>query len=238
MLLLSMVVGIAAVVMTEYAIGPGGVIDAPVVVAPHVLAAALLVSWSIGAMYDADRLVPATRYHRGSSCTLATFLWLGAFAAPLGFAAVYSRAHPHFDDPEGDLAAVATTVGAGAVALALVWLPFGYLSAQARRIGAPHRTVVMWFVGSIVALIGSATIVLIGLHELLAEEGLTAAERALQTAVLYGVPAFVFALSTWRATTVFDEVIDLRWRRWRSEWEMTLLELAAQPVPGPELADP
>ena len=65
---------------------------------------------------------------------------------------------------------------------------------------------------------------------------MTAAERSIQTAVVYGIPAFVFALSTWRATTVFDEVIDLRWRRWRTEWETTLLELASQPAPGPELA--
>ena len=81
-------------------------------------------------------------------------------------------------------------------------------------------------------------IVLLGLRDLLADSGMSAAERALQTAVVYGVPAFVFALSTWRATTVFDEVIDLRWRRWRSEWEMTLLELAAQPAPGPERPAP
>ena len=63
---------------------------------------------------------------------------------------------------------------------------------------------------------------------------MTDLERTVQMAVIYGVPAFVFALSTWRATTVFDEVIDLRWRRWRTEWEMTLLELASQPAPGPE----
>jgi hypothetical protein len=51
---------------------------------------------------------------------------------------------------------------------------------------------------------------------------------------VFGLPALVFALTTWRATTVFDEVVDLRWRRWRGEWEQTLLSIAAQPPPGPE----
>jgi hypothetical protein len=55
-----------------------------------------------------------------------------------------------------------------------------------------------------------------------------------QVAVLYGVPALMFTMSTWRATTVFDEVIELRWLRWRTEWDQTLLALAAQPPPGPE----
>jgi hypothetical protein len=41
-------------------------------------------------------------------------------------------------------------------------------------------------------------------------------------------------LSTWRATTVFDEVVELRWIRWRTEWEQTLAAFAAQPAPGPE----
>ena len=108
-----------------------------------------------------------------------------------------------------------------------------------RRIASARQgaRVVLWFFGSILAAAGSTAIVALGLRDMLDDSGMTSAERALQTAVVYGVPAFVFALSTWRATTVFDEVIDLRWRRWRSEWDMTLLELASQPAPGPELAD-
>ena len=213
-------------------------VDAPLVIAPHVLAAMLLVGWTICAMVDADRLVPrpaTTAVRRGASARL---LWIIAFAAPIGFVAVVSRARTRFDDPEGDLQAVALTVVAGVLAVVLVWLPFGYLAGQAQRVGAPRRVFVLWFVGSMFAAIGSTVIVIIGLRDILADSGLTSAERALQTAVVYGVPAVVFALSTWRATTVFDEVIDLRWRRWRSEWEMTLLELAAQPAPGPELAAP
>ncbi len=236
MLLLTMLVCIAVVVMTEYSIGPGGIVEAPLVIAPHVLAACLLVTWSVLAMFDADRLIPASRYHRGSSGLLAACLWLLAFAAPFGVAAVLSRAQPHFGDSEHDVQAVAASVAAAAVGLAVVWLPFGYLAGQARRIGAPSRVVILWFVGSLFAAIGSMAIVLVGLHDLLDDRGMTAAERTLQVAVVYGVPAMVFALSTWRATTVFDEVIDLRWRTWRREWEMTLLQMAAEPPPGPEMA--
>ena len=169
---------------------------------------------------------------------LVALLWCLAFAAPIGFVAVFSGARGRFDDPDGDMQAVAVSVLSGAVAVLLVWLPFGYLAGQAHRIGAPGRVVVLWFFGSILAAAGSAAIVALGLRDMLDDSGMTSAERALQTAVVYGVPAFVFALSTWRATTVFDEVIDLRWRRWRSEWDMTLLELASQPAPGPELAAP
>jgi hypothetical protein len=238
LLLLTMVVCIAVVVMAEYALGPGGIVEAPLVIASHLMAATLLATWTVCAMYDANRLVPASRYHRGSSCALAACLWVAAFAAPLAFVAVFAKARPYFGDPEKDVGAVAITVGAGLVASILVWLPFGYLAGQAQRIGAPRRVVVLWFVGSILAVMGSSAILVVGLHDMLDDSGMTAAERSIQTAVVYAIPAFVFALSTWRATTVFDEVIDLRWRRWRTEWEMTLLELASQPAPGPELAAP
>ena len=236
LLLMTMLVCIAVVVTTEYSTGPGGIVEAPLVIAPHVLAAGLLVTWSVLAMVDADRLVPASRYHRGSSGLLAACLWLLAFAAPFAVATVVVRARPHFGDTDTDLQAVAASIAVAVLGLIVVWLPFGYLAGQARRIGAPSRVVVLWFVGSLFAAIGSLAIVVVGLHDLLADRGLTAAERALQIAVIYGVPAMVFALSTWRATTVFDEVIDLRWRTWRREWEMTLLDMAAQPAPGPELA--
>jgi len=74
----------------------------------------------------------------------------------------------------------------------------------------------------------------LGLHETLAEDGFTDLERTVQVGVLYAVPALMFAMSTWRATTVFDEVIELRWLRWRTEWEQTMVAFAAQPPPGPE----
>jgi hypothetical protein len=37
---------------------------------------------------------------------------------------------------------------------------------------------------------------------------------------------------------VFDEVIELRWMRWRTEWEQTLVAFASQPPPGPEASPP
>jgi hypothetical protein len=168
---------------------------------------------------------------------VAALAWIVAFTAPLGFLAVLAWARVRFDEPDGEMPAVAVATVAGMVAVVLVWLPFGYLAGQARRIGAPRGVVVFWFVGSMFAAIGSTAIVILGLDEMLEDSGMTSLERAARTAVVYGVPAFVFALSTWRATTVFDEVIDIRWRRWRTEWEMTLLELASQPAPGPELAE-
>ncbi len=159
LLVITMIVCIGVVVMTEYGTGPGGVVDAPLVIAPHVLAAVLLVAWSMCAMFDADRLVPATHYHRGSSCLLVALLWCLAFAAPIGFVAVFSGARGRFDDPDGDMQAVAVSVLSGAVAVLLVWLPFGYLAGQAHRIGAPGRAVVLWFFGSILAAVGSTAIV-------------------------------------------------------------------------------
>ena len=84
------------------------------------------------------------------------------------------------------------------------------------------------------AVVGALATMALGLRDNLAEGGFTDLERTLQIGVLYGVPALVFAVSTWRATTVFVEVIELRWTRWRNEWEQTLAAFVAQPPPGPE----
>ena len=116
----------------------------------------------------------------------------------------------------------------------LVWLPFRYHVRQAHRIGAPVSVVAAWFWLPLVTAVGVFLAMALGLHELLADNGFTDLERTVQVAVLYGVPALMFAMTTWRATTVFDEVIELRWMRWRNEWEQTLAAFAAQPVPGPE----
>ncbi len=87
-----------------------------------------------------------------------------------------------------------------------------------------------------IAVVGVLIAMALGLHDQLADGGFTDLDRTIQVGVLYGVPALMFAMSTWRATTVFDEVIELRWLRWRSEWEQTLVAFAAQPPPGPEAA--
>jgi hypothetical protein len=105
---------------------------------------------------------------------------------------------------------------------------------QAHRIGAPTSVVAAWFWLPLFTVAGVFTAMWLGMHDLLADDGVTELERTAQVAVLYGVPATMFAMTTWRATTVFDEVIELRWMRWRTEWEQTLIAFAAQPPPGPE----
>ena len=139
-----------------------------------------------------------------------------------------------FADSTDDLLPIAIGVGALLACFVLVWLPFRYHVRQAHRIGAPVSVVAAWFWLPLLTAVGVFTAMALGLHDLLANDGFTALERTVQLAVLYGVPALMFAMTTWRATTVFDEVIELRWMRWRNEWEQTLAAFAAQPVPGPE----
>jgi hypothetical protein len=236
-LFLTLLVTIAVVLLAEYGSGPGGLATHPLVVASHLLAAVLLVSWSALAMLGAGRLVPSTHYNHRSSAPVVVLLWLVAFMAPLGALRITDWARDRFSDPSDDVAAVMITVAAVMVCFILVWLPFRYHARQGHRIGAPARPILEWFWAPLFAAIGGIIITAFGLHDLLLEDGLTASERTLQVAVLYGLPALVFALSTWRATTVIDEVIDIRWRTWRSEWEQTLHEMAAQPAPRPELGD-
>ena len=232
LLALSQLVGIAVVLLREYAV-PGGM-DALFVVIPHVMAAVMLVGWSALAMLDAARLVPATRYQSPSRAWVAVLLWIGAFAAPVGAIAVLDRVRERFGDGTDDTRAIAIGVGAVLLCFVLIWLPFRYHVRQAHRIGAPVRVVAAWFWLPVLAAVGVFVVMALGLHDLLAENGFTDLERTTQVAVLYGVPALMFAMTTWRATTVFDEVIELRWMRWRTEWEQTLAAFAAQPPPGPE----
>jgi hypothetical protein len=237
-LFLTLLVAIAVVLLTEFGSEPGGLATSPIVVIPHVLAAVLLVSWSGLAMLGAGRLVPSTHYQQRSSGPVVVLLWIVAFVAPFGAFRLVRWGQDRFSDPSDDVGAVMVTVVAVLVCFVLVWLPFRYHARQAHRIGAPTRPILEWFWAPLVAAVGGIIITAFGLHDLLAEDGITASERTLQLAVLYGLPAFVLALSTWRATTVFDEVIDIRWRTWRSEWDQTLVDMAAQPSPGPEVGEP
>ncbi len=232
LLALSQLVGIAVVLLREYAV-PGGM-DVLFVVIPHVMAAVMLVGWSALAMLDAARLVPATRYQQPSRASVAVALWIGAFAAPVAAVAVIDRIRERFGDDTDDAIAIAVAVGALLVCFVLVWLPFRYHVRQAHRIGAPVGVVAAWFWLPVLTSVGVIGAMALGLHDLLADNGFTDLERTAQVAVLYGVPALMFAMTTWRATTVFDEVIELRWMRWRTEWEQTLAAFAAQPPPGPE----
>ncbi len=234
LLFLAQFVGIVVVLLTEYAGDAGEVRRSSTVVIPYLLAAVLLVSWSALAMIDAGRLVPATAYRRRSSAPLAVVLWLLAFAAPVAAARVVDWARDRFAVDPDDLAVVALTVAAVLVCFFVVWMPFRYHTLQAHRIGAPGRVVAAWFWLPLIAVVGALLIDVLGLRDMLAENGVTDLERTIEVGVLFGLPALVFALATWRATTVFDEVIDLRWRRWRAEWEQTLAAMAMQPPPGPE----
>jgi hypothetical protein len=233
-LFVAQMVGIVVVLLTEYA-GPGRLAESNVV-APYLLAAVMLVCWSALAMIDAGRLVPATAYQRRSSPTLAVGLWLLAFAAPVMAFRVVDWARERFAEDPDDIGAAAVTGVAVLIAFIVVWLPFRYHTQQAHRIGAPGRVVAMWFWLPVGATVGVLLIAALGLRDLLADGGMTDLERTVEVAVVLGAPMLVFALTTWRATTVFDEVIDLRWRRWKTEWEQTLVAMAAQPVPGAEAA--
>lgn len=232
LLVLSQLVGIAVVLLREYAVAGGT--EALLVVIPHALAGVMLVGWSALAMLDAARLVPATRYGRPARAWLAVVLWLGAFAASVATAVVVERVRERFAVSTDDLAPISIGTGAVLVCFLLVWLPFRYHVLQAERIGAPVRVVAAWFWLPLFIVVGAFAAMALGLHDNLADDGFSDFERTLQIGVLYGVPALVFAVSTWRATTVFDEVIELRWMRWRNEWEQTLAAFIAQPPPGPE----
>jgi hypothetical protein len=232
LLALSQLVAIAVVLMREYAVP--NAMDTLFVVVPHVMAAVMLVGWSALAMLDAARLVPPTRYQRPSRAWVAVVLWLGAFVAPVGALLVVERLRSRFEDSADDLVEVAIGVSLLLVCFVLVWLPFRYHMRQAHRIGAPVSVIAAWFWLPLVTAVGVVAVLALGLHDLLADNGVTDLERTVEMAVLYGVPALMFAMTTWRATTVFDEVIELRWMRWRTEWEQTLIAFASQPPPGPE----
>lgn len=232
LLVLSQLVGIVVVLLREYAVAGGTYVL--FVVVPHLMAGVMLVGWSALAMLDAARLVPATRYRRPARAWVAVVLWLGALVSPVAAAAVLESVRRRFTADTDDFAPVAIGTGAVLVCFLLVWLPFRYHVLQAQRIGAPARVVAAWFWLPLLTLVGAFAAMALGLHDNLADDGFTDPERTLQIGVLYGVPALVFAVSTWRATTVFDEVIELRWTRWRNEWERTLAAFLAQPPPGPE----
>lgn len=232
LLVLAQLTGIAVLLLREYAV-PGGMTGAPVVI-PHAMAAIMLVGWSALAMVDAARLVPATRYRRPSRAWVAVLLWLGAFVAPVAAVTVTDLVRERFADSGDGFVAITLSAGAVLASFLLVWLPFRYHVRQAHRIGAPVTVVAAWFWLPLLAVVGVLAAMALGLQDNLAGDGYTDLERTIRVGALYGVPALMFALSTWRATTVFDEVIELRWMRWRNEWEQTLAALAAQPDPGPE----
>ena len=203
------------------------------VFALHVAAGLLIVLWSFLAMWNAARVMPSSRYSQRPRGSIAVVLWAIAGAAPLGVVAANRRLSERLEDPD-DLSAVFLMVAVVLVAFLLLWLPFRYLARQASRVGAPRQVMISWFFAPLIAAVGGVLAVSLGLGDMLAEDGLSPTERTIRVGVVYAMPMLVFALSTWRAIKVFDEVIDLRWRRWRAEWEQTLGRLADEPPPGPE----
>lgn len=223
----------AVVLWVEYHGAPGDVRSSTPVIALHVSIVALIAIWSFFAMGNTARMVPPSRYTSGSRGSVAVLLWALAGAAPIGVLAASHRLSGRLDDSD-DLAAVFSMIAIVMIAFLVTWLPFRYHARQATRVGAPHRAMTTWFFAPMIAAVGGVVAVAVWLGDMLAEDGLTATERVIQIAVPYALPMAVFALSTWRAVTVFDEVIDLRWQRWRTEWEQTLGRLADEPPPGPE----
>ncbi len=232
-LLVVMVITPAVVLWVEYHGAPGDVRSSSLVIALHVSVGALIAIWSFLAMRNAAQLVPPSRYTTRSRGSVAVLLWTLAVAAPIGVVAASRRLGDRLDDSD-DMAAVFSMISIVLIAMLLAWLPFRYHARQATRVGAPHGAMISWFFAPVIAAVGGVLAVALGLGEMLAEGGLTPTERVIQVAVPYALPMAVFALSTWRAVTVFDEVIDLRWRRWKTEWEQTLGRLADEPPPGPE----
>jgi hypothetical protein len=220
---------------TEYSASVDDLRSSPLVVGLHVASVVALVMWSAITMRSVEALVPATRYQRKSSGRFIVLLWIVAFAAPVGAVLAY-RSQARSIDDHASQTSLAIMVGVVLLAFVLVWLPFRYHSRQAARIGAPHRVITMWFWVPLFAAVGGIAIVALGLGDQLADGGWTAFDRFVQVGVVYGLPMFLFALTTWRSVTVFDEVLDLRWRRWKTEWEQTLEDFVAQPEPGPEIS--
>ncbi len=241
LLFLTQLVALVTVLLTEYAEGPGGVFEAPVVVVPYAMAMVLVVVWSALAMLDAARLVPGTRYNPRSRASVVTVLWLFAFAAPVATVRVVGWGQDRLDADavavgggSADARVVMAMIGSVLVCFLAVWAPFRYHVRHGQRIGAAPRVMQAWFWTPLVAAVGVLLVDALGLREMLEEDGVTDLERTIELGVVFGLPALVMMLATWRATTVFDEVIDIRWRRWKHEWEQTIASMTAQPPPPPE----
>jgi hypothetical protein len=233
-LFLTMIATIVVVLETERRGEPGDVAGSPLVIGLHIGIGVLVIAWSYFAMSNAERLVPATKYQTPARGWLVAVLWVGAFLAPT--AAVLAtgelRARVVTSDeltPAFSMAAIVL------IAILFVWAPFRYHVLHGRRIGAPRSRLAMWFWAPVIAAVGGIAIVGLGLRADFDEDGITTTERVVLVAVVYGLGALVMALATWRATTVFDEVIEIRWRRWKNEWEQTLLDMSAQPPPQSEI---
>ncbi len=203
----------------------------PTTVVPHVGVVVLLIVWSGRAMANVDLIMPPTRYGQDARAVLAGILWVVAFAVPAMAVAVVGRIGSEFADVEA-LGPTLATIAVVLVALLAAWSPFRYHVLHAGRIGAPRGIMTLWFWAPLTTFVGGLTVLAFVQRERFG--GDPSFEGAVGVGAVYGLAAAVFGWSTWRAITVFDEVIDLRWQRWKVEWEQTLADLVAQPAPPPE----
>ncbi len=222
-----------ATLLTQWASTPGVVSITPLLIAAHVVAGFGLVTWSATAMHNAGLVTAPSRYRKSASSSVVVVLWLLALVAVIATVLIFRELEGQLGQSDDGQAVgfMVVTVLAGFV---VVWLPFRYHARQASRIGAPVRVMIAWFFVPLVVAIGALLALAADTRPTLATAGMSRSEWAIEVLLVYGLPSLVFILSTWRAVTVFDEVIELRWERWRVEWNRTLDELADLPEPGPE----
>lgn len=194
--------------------------DAKWVVGLHAGVIGAIIVWSFVSMRNAAALVPATRYQTRSRGWVAASLWLVAIGAPIGGIVVSDAARELFDDPD-HVNFVFVQMAIGFVVLSIVWLPFRYLAVQSSRIGAARSVMFAWFWLPVLAIGGGQLIMALGLRSDLEADGWTDTERLIEAGVVYGLPMLLFALTAWRATSAFDSVISVRWRRWQIGWEQS-----------------
>ncbi len=229
-LVLAIAAAAGAVLVAEYRGGPGTRLATPLAIVLHGAVVVLLVVWSATAIGNVSALVPSTRYGHPASGRLAAALWIAATAALVAALVVVDRAGAEFANDEA-VAPTLLTIVVVVVAMLVAWSPIGYHVRQARRIGAPQRTIAAWYWWPLGTYVTGLAIVAFAVAP---RVGSDAEAEVTRVGSVYGLAAMAFAWSTWRAVTVFDEVIDLRWNRWRTDWEQTLRDLAQQPPPGPE----
>jgi len=229
-LALSILATAIVVLLVELVGRSGRVFTETAIVIPHAAVVVLLVVWSGRAMANADAITPSTKYSAGPSGRLAGAMWVTGFVAPLFAVVVVGRIGSEFADVEAAAPTIAT-IAVVVVALLTAWLPFQYHRRQAVRIGAPVSIMMLWFWAPLMTFVVGLSVLAYVYRGRIAGEGF---ERSIGVGGVYGLAAAVFAWSTWRAIAVFDEVIDLRWRRWKSDWEQTLADLIAQPTPPPD----
>lgn len=225
------ILAVAILVLLVELVGrPGAMFVQPAVVIPHGAVVVLLIVWSGRALANVDAIMPPSTYSAGPRVRLAGAMWVAGFVVPASAALLVGQIGSEFADAEAAAPTVAT-IAVVVVALLAAWLPFQYHRRHAVRIGAPQPIMMLWFWAPLTTFVVGLAVLAYVYRGRIAGDGF---ERTIGVGGVYGLATAVFAWSTWRAVVVFDEVIDLRWRRWKSDWEQTLADLIAQPTPPPD----